>query len=73
LKRRAKGIFCLTAALVAADQEDDDETSTPEPQPGIQGKGGVGCLKGEKTLVSGGNNSIRACQNKSPHMKSTAL
>jgi len=32
-------------------RRDDDETSTPEPQPGIQGKGGVGCPEGEKTLV----------------------
>src|ERR1700738_4585520 len=38
-----KWSFCLTAARMAADQErDDDETSAPEPQPGIQGESGSG-------------------------------
>jgi hypothetical protein len=29
----------------------DDETNAPEPQPGIQGESGIGCLKGERTLA----------------------
>ena len=47
-----KWSFCLTAARMAADQERvDDETNAPEPQPGIQGESGIGCLKGERTLA----------------------
>jgi transposase len=32
-------------------RRDHDETTTPEPQSGFQGEGGVGAIKGEKTLA----------------------
>src|ERR1700719_4221984 len=46
-----KWSFCLTAARMAADQERvDDETSAPEPQPGIQGESGIGCFEGREDV-----------------------
>ncbi len=46
-----KWSFCLTAARMAADQErDDDETSAPEPQPGIQGESGSGRHQGREDV-----------------------
>src|ERR1700688_2734454 len=43
--------FCLIAARMAADQERvDDETSAPEPQPGIQGESGIGCFEGREDV-----------------------
>ena len=32
-------------------RSDHDETTTPEPQPGLQGEGGRGRIRGEKTLA----------------------
>ena len=29
----------------------DEQATAPEPQPGVQGEGGVGCREGEKTLA----------------------
>ena len=54
-----KWIFCLTAAIVPHDRRANEQTTTPEPQPGFQSEGGLGCrqgredagVKGEKTLA----------------------
>jgi len=51
-ERRAKWNFCLTAAMVAADQgRDDDETSTRNHSPAFEARWRWLALKGEKTLV----------------------
>ena len=33
------------------DRKSDEQTTTPEPQPAIQGEGGIGCGEGQKTLA----------------------
>ena len=38
-----KWIADLTAAMLAASRRQDEQATTPEPQPGVQGQGGVGC------------------------------
>ena len=43
-----KWIFCLTAAIVPHDRRTDEQATTPEPQPGIQGEGGIGCREGRE-------------------------
>jgi hypothetical protein len=43
-----KWIFCLTAAIVPHDRRSDEQTTPPEPQPGIQGEGGIGCREGRE-------------------------
>jgi hypothetical protein len=43
-----KWIFCLTAANGPHDRRSDEQTTAPEPQPGIQGEGGLGCREGRE-------------------------
>lgn len=38
-----KWIVGLTAAMLAASRRQNEQATPPEPQPGIQGQGGVGC------------------------------
>lgn len=41
-----KRIAGLRAASMAASGRQDEQATTPEPQPGIQGEGGIGCREG---------------------------
>ena len=41
----------LRAAMLAASRRQDEQATAPEPQPGVQGEGGLGCREGEKTLA----------------------
>ena len=41
----------VTAALLAASRRKDEQATAPASPPGVQGQGGLGCRKGEKTLA----------------------
>src|SRR3546814_6075702 len=43
-----KWIAGLTAAMLAASRRQDEQATPPEPQPGVQGQGGVGCREGRE-------------------------
>lgn len=43
-------------------RSDHDETATPDPQPGLQGEGGVAALTGEKMLAVGQQFEVHANQ-----------
>ncbi len=47
-RQAVKWIFCLSAARMPRIRSKNDEASTPEPQPGFQGKGGVGRHQGRE-------------------------
>jgi len=48
--RVAKWIFCLSAARMPRIRSNNDEASTPEPQPGFQGEGGIGSHQGREDI-----------------------
>src|SRR6266516_4824053 len=51
-EQRDKWNFCLTAAKIAANQEQNHvKTTAPEPQPDFQGEGGFSRREGDKTLA----------------------
>ena len=37
--------------MKAASRRQDEQATAPEPQPGVQGEGGVGCREGGETLA----------------------
>ncbi|WP_242098667.1 MFS transporter [Sphingomonas sp. CROZ-RG-20F-R02-07] len=43
-----KWIADLTAAMLAASRRQDEQATTPKPQPGVQGKGGTGRREGRE-------------------------
>jgi hypothetical protein len=47
-RQAVKWIFCLSAARMPRIRSKNDEASTPEPQPGFQGEGGVGRHQGRE-------------------------
>jgi hypothetical protein len=49
--REVAWIFCLTAAKGPYARSANEQTTTPEPQPGNQGEGALAAAKGEKTLA----------------------
>ena len=52
--QRAKWIFCLTAANGPHDRRADQQTTPPEPQPGVQGEGGAGRPEGREDAGGAG-------------------
>src|SRR6266699_2650229 len=51
-EQRDKWNFCLTAAKIAANQEQNHvKTTAPEPHPGFQGQGGFSRREGGQTPI----------------------